>query len=207
MPAQGDVVRDVHEVVELRPLPDHRRPEGRAVDRDVGADLDLVLDHHRARVTKVDMLLAVVDIAEPAAPDDGAGMDDARKRQMDPVVERDVRVDDRLLPDLHVVSDRDQGVELQPACQSAPLSPPHSGRRRRAGSISAPSPISAVGWRPIGSRRSGVSKANARCREGPARIGRGGKQGLRGGRDGGGDDHRERRPRLDLGQSARLPAR
>src|SRR5204863_391906 len=37
-----DVVRDLHQVVDLRAFADHRRPERAAVDAHVGTDLDVV---------------------------------------------------------------------------------------------------------------------------------------------------------------------
>ena len=43
-----DVVADLHEVVDLGAPPDDGVAERRAVDRGVGADLDVVLDHHAA---------------------------------------------------------------------------------------------------------------------------------------------------------------
>ena len=46
MLADGDVVGDLHQVVDLRPLPDQRVAAAAAVDRRVGADLDVVADDH-----------------------------------------------------------------------------------------------------------------------------------------------------------------
>src|SRR5262245_26022951 len=39
-----DVVRDLHQIVDLGPLPDHGVTNGPAIDGGVGADLDVVLD-------------------------------------------------------------------------------------------------------------------------------------------------------------------
>src|SRR5581483_801681 len=38
------IMANLHQVVDLRPAPDHRLPERRPVDRDVGADLHVVLN-------------------------------------------------------------------------------------------------------------------------------------------------------------------
>ena len=43
-------VRHHDQVVELGAAPDHRRADGGAIDRRVGADFDVVFDHHRARL-------------------------------------------------------------------------------------------------------------------------------------------------------------
>ena len=47
-PADPHVVRDLHEIVDLRPRADDRVVDAAAVDRRVRADLDVVLDEAAA---------------------------------------------------------------------------------------------------------------------------------------------------------------
>src|SRR3954469_14892316 len=73
MLADGDVVGDLHQVVDLRPLPDQRVAAAAAVDRRVGPDLDVVADDHAPELRHLDMALRPHRIAEPILPDAHAG--------------------------------------------------------------------------------------------------------------------------------------
>ena len=53
--ADHHVVADLHQVVDLGPAPHDRVAEGGAVDRGVGADLDVVLDQHAAHLGNLTM--------------------------------------------------------------------------------------------------------------------------------------------------------
>src|SRR5881398_1559128 len=63
--AHLDVVAELHEIVDLGTAPDDRIAERRAVDRAVGADLDVVLDDDAARLGNLAMPRAVEGEAEP----------------------------------------------------------------------------------------------------------------------------------------------
>ena len=80
--ADGDAVGDLHEVVDLGAGPDARLAHRRAVDGGVGADLDVVLDHHRPGLR--DLLVGAVGVvreAEAVGADHRAVLhDDARAR-------------------------------------------------------------------------------------------------------------------------------
>src|SRR5271166_6257761 len=54
MAANADVVCDLHEVIEARAGADNRVAQRAAVDRRVGADLDVVADHHAAQLWRGD---------------------------------------------------------------------------------------------------------------------------------------------------------
>ena len=45
-----DVVRDLHQIIDPCPGTDHRVVDRAPVDRGIGADLDIVLDHHAAEL-------------------------------------------------------------------------------------------------------------------------------------------------------------
>src|SRR5262245_50611431 len=71
-----DVVADLHEVVDLRAATDDGPAQHGAVDRGVGADVHVVLDHDDADLRDLAMPGTVEGVAEPVATDDGAGLYD-----------------------------------------------------------------------------------------------------------------------------------
>ena len=76
VPPDGDVVRDLDEIVDLGALPDDRVPGRAAVDRGVGADFHVVLNDDAAGLRDFLMALRARQIAEAVLPDAGTGMDD-----------------------------------------------------------------------------------------------------------------------------------
>ena len=76
------VVPDLHEVINLRPAPDARHPERRAVDARVRADLHAVLNHHAADLRELVVNARLVaHVAEPVRADDDARVQDDRARE------------------------------------------------------------------------------------------------------------------------------
>src|SRR5690349_19284218 len=69
-------VRDLDEVVDLRPAADDGRPERGAVDGGVRADLDVVLEDDGADLRDLPVAVREREIPEAVAADDRAGMDD-----------------------------------------------------------------------------------------------------------------------------------
>src|SRR5690349_4683061 len=68
--ADRDVVRDLHEVIDLRPLPDDRAAETGPVQGRVGADLDVVLDHDVPHLGNLFMAAGNEFVAETVGADD-----------------------------------------------------------------------------------------------------------------------------------------
>ena len=104
MPADLDVVRDLDEVVDLGPLPDHGVADGAAVDGGIGADLDVVLDDDAADLRNLAVAAGARQIAEAILPDAHAGMDDdavADQRMHD----RRARADHAIAADAHIRAD------------------------------------------------------------------------------------------------------
>src|SRR5207248_1270767 len=64
------VMRDVNEVVDLCPGADHGVADAAAIDRGVGANLDVVLDDAPADMRDSLVLVVPVDVAEAIAADD-----------------------------------------------------------------------------------------------------------------------------------------
>ena len=92
--ADGGAVADENEVAELGPGCDSSFAEGCAVDRTVGADLDIVVDHGSANLRDFYPFLVDRRIAQAILPDDGTG------------VNRDATSDDGLVVD-HDVGEQD----------------------------------------------------------------------------------------------------
>ena len=67
---------DLHQVVDLGALADHRVADRAAVDRGVGADLDVVLDDDAADLRDLAVAARAQQIAEAVLTDAAAGMDD-----------------------------------------------------------------------------------------------------------------------------------
>src|SRR5690606_23623714 len=70
------VVRDLHQIVDLAPLPDHRAAEARAVDRRVRADLHIVLDFHDPDLVHLHVAAVHHLVAVPVRADHGPGLRD-----------------------------------------------------------------------------------------------------------------------------------
>ena len=99
-----DVVGDLHEVIDLGALADHRVAAGAAIDRGVGADLDIVLDDDPADLRHLQVPAGPHGEAETVLAEAGARMDD------DAVAEERVGqgragADRAVAPDPHVGAD------------------------------------------------------------------------------------------------------
>ena len=71
----GDVVGDLHQVVDLGAFADDGRPQRAAVNGDVGADFHVVLDDDVADLRDFAMDAGVEDVAKTVGANDGASMD------------------------------------------------------------------------------------------------------------------------------------
>jgi len=69
MTADDDVVRDLHEVVDLSFFADDRIGQGSSVDGGVGSDLNIITNHDTADLRHFHVPIATHDKAEPVLPD------------------------------------------------------------------------------------------------------------------------------------------
>src|SRR5581483_574851 len=76
VPSDHDVVPDLNEIINFRPLTDDRVLERAAVDAAVGADLHVVLDDHPADLGDLEVPAGPHGEAEPVLADPDAGMQD-----------------------------------------------------------------------------------------------------------------------------------
>ena len=96
----ADAVRDVHEVVDLGAGADARLADRRAIDRRVGADLDVVFDHDVGVLRNLQVRAVLLPReAEPVAADDDAVVQRHAIADDDALANRDLRVDDAVVAD------------------------------------------------------------------------------------------------------------
>ena len=126
MAADHDVMGDLHEVIDLGALADHRIAAGAPVDRGVRADLHIVLDDDAPDLRHLEVALRPHGEAEPVLADPDARMKD------DPVAEIGVG-DGHIGGDGAVPADPDVGTDDR------------MGADQRAGPISACGPTTAPG--------------------------------------------------------------
>ncbi len=89
MPADDHVVAHLHQVVDFRPLPDHRPAEARAIHRAARADLHVVLDDRHPDLRH--LLVAAVDefVAKAVGADDDVGVEAHPPPELGPGIEAD----------------------------------------------------------------------------------------------------------------------
>src|SRR5215469_9873889 len=102
MPADRTVVSDLHEIVDLGALANHGVAGGAAVDRGIGADLDVILDDHAAGLRNLLMAARRRQETESVLSDAGPGMND------DAVADQGVK-DGGLRADCAVAADANAG--------------------------------------------------------------------------------------------------
>ena len=139
MPADDHVVGDLDQIVDLGALADHRVAAGAAVDRGVGADLDVVLDDDAADLRHLQVPLRSHGEAEAVLPDAHAGMEDDAVAD-EGVGDGDVGADRAVPADPDLRADDRMGPERVPAPISA------CGPMTAPGSTLTPCSSRAVGW-------------------------------------------------------------
>src|SRR2546425_5743212 len=119
MLADLHVVADLDEIVDLGAAPDHRLPQHRTIDGRVGADLHVVLDHHRSQLGDLAVAVAVPGITEPLVAHDGAGVNDHSASEPDAVAHDRVRMEHAALTHLgvraHIGERKKPGVRTHPS--------------------------------------------------------------------------------------------
>jgi hypothetical protein len=141
---KGDVVPDLDEIINHRPVADHRIGPGAPVDRRIGADLDIIANENATDSRHLDVARRIGRETEPVLPDADARVDrDPRPDQA--MAERDVGADPRALPDDNAVIDH--GIGPDPAIV-ADLDPGADRDMRRDLASRTEGSISAVGAMP-----------------------------------------------------------
>src|ERR1700733_4730578 len=72
--AKHDIVADLHQIIDHRARPDHGIVPGAAIDRGIGADVDVVADDNPAELRDFDRGAGIRRKAEPGLPDAYSGM-------------------------------------------------------------------------------------------------------------------------------------
>ena len=111
MAADHDVMADLHEIVDLGALADHRVAVGAAVDRRPGADLDIVLHDHATDLRHFEMAPRPHRETEAVLADVSAGVNDhavADQRAKRPCSSAPT---DAVAPDAHIGTDHRVGAD------------------------------------------------------------------------------------------------
>ena len=111
MLANGNVMSDLHEVIDLRAAFNHRAPEGGAIDRDIGSQFHIVFDTDNTQLGNLVMPPFVLHVPKAVAPDDGSAMNDHPGADEAPFPHRHIRIEHAVVADRGIVSDKDAGVE------------------------------------------------------------------------------------------------
>src|SRR5260221_10552105 len=109
-PANNDVVPDLHQIINHRAVADHRVEPGTAVDRGIGADLDIVADDDAAELRHPDMTAGIRREAE-AFLSDTRPRQDAHPIADQAVAEADIGADPRRLADDDALANHAIGVD------------------------------------------------------------------------------------------------
>src|SRR5688572_11356964 len=104
--ADAHVVTDLHLVVELDPLLDHRVVERAAVDSGIRANLDVVADAHPADLWNFYPAAFLGGDAEAVGADDRAGMDHHALAEHALRIKHDARIKARVVADGDVLADQ-----------------------------------------------------------------------------------------------------
>src|SRR5690606_40477660 len=111
-PADLPVVPELHQVIDLRSVPDNGVADGAPVNGGVGADLDVLTDHTAADLRDPPVPPLPPDEAEPGFADPRPTVDDGAVADHDPIVERCVGVDRDTVADAAVLADDRVGADL-----------------------------------------------------------------------------------------------
>ena len=115
-------VRDLDEIVDLRPLPDAGFANGRTIDRRIGADLHVVLDHHITDLR--DLVVAAIGVAgeaETVTPDDRAVLHDDAVAELHAFPDGDASVDHTVGTDDRTTANDDVWVHDRARSDSCPV--------------------------------------------------------------------------------------
>ena len=138
--AHRDVVGDVDLVVDLGPAADDGLAVRGAVDGDVGAQLDVVLDGHPASLGDLVMPPLVRHEAEAVAADHRPAPDDDARADSTPRQDGRAGIHDGVVTHRAVVPDEDPRVEGHPIAQSHPIAQGDERPDRRMAPMITPRP-------------------------------------------------------------------
>jgi hypothetical protein len=125
--ADPRIVPDLNEIVELGPGPDRGRIKGRAIDRRVGANLDIVAEVETADLRHFAEGAPVGDVAETIRSEYRTGMHFDPRAEGDPVVQHHPGMQGAALAN-HAVSANDHpGAEANPGTDARSAANHHKG--------------------------------------------------------------------------------
>lgn len=109
--ADRDVVRDLDEIVDFRAVFDDCVAESRAIDRHIGAQLNVILNDHTAKLRNFVMRALVLYVAEAVTADDRPAMNGHTGADPAPFANDHVGIEYRVITDCRIISHKDSGIE------------------------------------------------------------------------------------------------
>lgn len=91
MLAQGHIVGNLDEIIDLGAAPDDRRTKCPAINGDVGADLDIIANKHAADLGNFAMDPCVLNITKAVRADDSSGMNPHPISNLSRRIQSDIR--------------------------------------------------------------------------------------------------------------------
>src|SRR5687768_18418154 len=110
-PPDANVVRDVNEVVDLRPGANNCVVNAAAIDRGVRPDLDVLLDDAAADVGDLVVRAITKHVTEAVTADARAGVNDDASADGSPAIQRDTRVEPNVGAESDAGADHSMGVD------------------------------------------------------------------------------------------------
>src|SRR5439155_9777140 len=118
-PAKNDIVPDLHQIIDHRARTDHGVVSGAAIDRRVGADIDIIADDHPPELRDLDRPPGVRREPESGLADAHTGMQhDARADHA--MAERHIGVDPTIVADFDPDADHRVGPDLAARAEPSP---------------------------------------------------------------------------------------
>ena len=112
MGADRHVMGDLDQVIDLSALLDHRLADGGSINRNIGAEFDVILNRDPAELRNLIVPSLILHIAESVASDDRTAVNDDPRADGAAFPDDDVGIEQRIVPDGGIVPDKDPGVEL-----------------------------------------------------------------------------------------------
>jgi len=112
--ANGHVVCDLDEIVDLGAFADAGFAKSTAIYARIGADLHIVFDHDGSDLRKLDVSISVACKSKPVSADNDAAVENDVVADGAIVFDEDSGIQSAACPDLYVVADVCTGTDLAP---------------------------------------------------------------------------------------------
>ncbi len=120
--ADDDIMSNLDKVVNLHPSSDDRLAQGCPINRRIGTDFNIVFDFNASHLGDLDVLLSFLHISKSITPHHHATMKDDPFSNHRSRIDGDIWIDDRLLTNGGILTDKDARVKDHPISNPATVS-------------------------------------------------------------------------------------